>query len=653
LFSIVGKKGMVKEIGQDELLLPDLLSSALTANDQIKYYLTLLQSAQERADHPGGKFDSLREERELAQEDDARLDTVIPGSVKSAKGEYSIPFADEILGAVRDRLDDMLRPLQAMGDERSAEFLERTQGLLAEIPAHQETVPRSLIQAITSGDRGGRDSIHLLVIDLHRSLNALQARIAPEDIEGAKAYMLGKGDRELVAAFMTGLNRTAPLKFEHPGLGTTATRVGEKLVIQNDIGETEAHLLIINIIGLEVSIVQTDVHLPRVLFLQSLFERYDVSWQDTLSRPSGGGLVNKGIYHLSRGSFRARGREQLEEFLQFFGSRIVFLIDWNRARKKIQSFLPKKDAIAALRWAADNDVGHRGFLKLGGDQLIFEALELAPRVPLRYGQPLYQVLGRERTLEFFQFALRKSTTDLLAQKPIRLIHDEVKVELLNYFRPAPQELMSLCIEHATLIFEVGSSLRGAIHCVEQGTGPSPVERDAVRSKRWEKDADNIVSRVRTLARSIDVAVPFVDLVVKADDAIDYLEEAMFLMTMATDMKTDRSFLELGIMADIAVASSQEFIKGLYAAEQAYDRWAQNEVVQFLQPVDSVMELEEKCDQAMRRTLAVILQDPMDVRGTIIALEIARNIEESTNSLMKAAYVLKENIFESLGAFEVR
>jgi uncharacterized protein Yka (UPF0111/DUF47 family) len=650
---MVGKAGMVREMGQDELLLPDLLNSALMANDRIKYYLTLLQSAQQRADHPNGKFDPLREERELAQEDDARLDTVVPGSVKLAGGEYVIPFADQILGAVRDRLEEMLRPLLAMGDEKGAELQERARGLLAEVPPHLETMPRSLVQAITSGDRGGRDSIHLLVMDLHRSLNALQARIAPEDISGAKAYMLGEGDRELVAAFMSGVNRTAPLKFEHPGLGTTATRVGEKLVIQNDIGETESHLLIINITGLGVSIVQTDVHLPRVLFLQSLFERYGVSWQDTLSRSSGGGSVNKGIYHLSRGSYEARDREQLGEFLRFFGSRIVFLIDWNRARKKLQSFLPKKDAIAALRWAAENEVGHRGFLKLGGDQLIFEALELAPRVPLRYGQPLYQVLGRERTLEFFQSTLRKSATDLLAQKPIRLIHDEIKVELLNYFRPAPQELLALCIEHATLIFEVGSSLRGAIHRVEEGTGRPQVEMEADRSKRWEKDADNIVSRVRTLAKSIDVAVPFVDLVVKADDAIDYLEEAMYLMTMANGMRTGRSFLELGIMADIAVASCQEFIKGLYAAEAAYDRCAQDEVVQFLQPVDSVMELEEKCDQALRRALAVILQEPTDVRGTIIALEIARNIEESTNSLMKAAYVLKENIFESLGAFEVR
>ncbi|MGD0816803.1 MAG: hypothetical protein ABR986_00195 [Methanomassiliicoccales archaeon] len=650
---MAGKKGMVKEIGQEELLLPELLNQAIMANDQIKYYLTLLQSAQQQAEFPNKRFSTLREERGSVNVEAARLDTVISGSVKVSSDEYSIPLADEIIDSIKRCMEQMLRPLETINDHKCVEMHGRAQRLLAELPLHAEIVPISLIETITSGERGGQDSIHLLVMDLHRRLNALQSGMAQEEIQGAKVYLLGDGDRELVAAFMTGVNRTAPLKFEHPGLGTTATRVGERLVIQNDIGETESHLMIINIIGLDVSIVQTDVHMPRILFFQSLLDRYEMTWEDTLSRSSGGELVEKGLYHLSRGHHSCLGREQLAEFLQFLGSRIVFLIDWNRARKKLQSFLPKSDAITALRWAAEKEVGHRGFLKLGGDQLIFEALEMAPRVPLRYGQPLYQVLGRERTLAFFQSALRKSATDLLAQKPIRLIQDEIKVDLLNYFRPAPQELMSLCIGHATLIFEVGTTLREAIHGLEQGPDRRPVEKDADRSKKWEKEADNIVSRVRTLARSIDVAVPFVDLVVNADDAIDFLEEAMYLVTLAPEINPSPAYQELGMLADIAVASCQEFIKSLYAAERAYDRCAQNEMVQFLHPVDSVIELEEKCDQALRRAMAVILETSTDFRSTMVAVEVARNIEESTNSLMKAAYLLKDNIFDSLGTFEVR
>ena len=38
---------------------------------------------------------------------------------------------------------------------------------------------------------------------------------------------------------------TRRLKFDHPGLATTATRSGARLTIQNDIGETGAHVVVI------------------------------------------------------------------------------------------------------------------------------------------------------------------------------------------------------------------------------------------------------------------------------------------------------------------------------------------------------------------------------------------------------------------------
>jgi len=43
------------------------------------------------------------------------------------------------------------------------------------------------------------------------------------------------------------------------------------------------------------------------------------------------------VYYLINGSYMAKKREELEEFLEFLGSKIVFMIDWNRARKKIQT----------------------------------------------------------------------------------------------------------------------------------------------------------------------------------------------------------------------------------------------------------------------------------------------------------------------------
>ena len=95
--------------------------------------------------------------------------------------------------------------------------------LLDELPrSHNEAISGSAIADITRGDPGGPDSLHLLLMDLHKSLNQLQKKISTENIAGAMTYNLQEQDKHLVQAFMSGLNRTAPLKFDYPGLGTSS-----------------------------------------------------------------------------------------------------------------------------------------------------------------------------------------------------------------------------------------------------------------------------------------------------------------------------------------------------------------------------------------------------------------------------------------------
>ena len=103
---------------------------------------------------------------------------------------------------------------------------------------------------ITSVPRDGADSLHRLVMDLHKALNALTAKCAEESIAGARCYGLGSEDRPFIAAFMRGLDRTRELKFDHPGLDTTAVRGDHRLLIQNDIGTTDAHVLVVERRGL-------------------------------------------------------------------------------------------------------------------------------------------------------------------------------------------------------------------------------------------------------------------------------------------------------------------------------------------------------------------------------------------------------------------
>ena len=134
----------------------------------------------------------------------------------------------------------------------------------------------------------------------------MQAALAEEHIDGAAAYGLTDADRPRVAAFMAGLNRTAGLKFDHPGLGTTATRSGDRLVIQNDIGTTDAHVIVVHVEERTVTVTYTDIHPERLRFFQDLLARYAPDWESTRT-----GQLSGADFQLATGRYTARGRGRL------------------------------------------------------------------------------------------------------------------------------------------------------------------------------------------------------------------------------------------------------------------------------------------------------------------------------------------------------
>lgn len=642
------KNLIIKELGEEGLLLPGLVNNALLANDRIKYYFTLIQTAAHHAEHPDREYPTLRTERETAGIDRNELDTVISESHLTGQGGYFVPLLPEIITAVIGCIDEMSAPFISNNSEQEQMFTERKKALVAILPEGQDNIiGKRIIHLITSGDRVSGDTIHLLVMDLHRALNQLQVALAKESIDGAMTYMLQPGDDVLVRAFMAGIKKTAPLKFDHPGLGTTATRAGLKVIIQNDIGITDAHILVINIENLNVSIFYTDIHMQRLQFFQSLFEGRNVRWQDTLSR-RGSEQFEKMVYHLSVGVYSAPDYRDLSEFLTFLASRIVYLIDWNRARKQLRNFLLNKDSLAVLKWAAENDVGHMGFLKLGGDKIIFSALELAARVPLRYGEPLHQLLGRDRTMEYLKWVLKISSDGLLQNRSSMLLQDEIKTELLRNFRSAHEGMMEICVEHASLLIEVSTVVRDSLYHIQRSGDGDSIERNARRAKQWESKADQQVMQVRILSRRIEEAQFFFSLIHTADDALDYLEEASFLTTLLPSIPQSKNGIdELTKIADLAVKGSQEYLKVLISAQTIHKGYSQDEMQEFLTSVNRVLSLEHDCDEALRKTEKTIYLESKSFKELQLYSEIARIIEESTNSLMTAVYIIHDNILEEM------
>jgi hypothetical protein len=404
------KSQIVTDLGVYELLIPRFINEALLANDRVKYFFSLLQMAKEHAEghDDSGSLDS--NERRACGVDDDRFDKVIQESAKIDSEHYRIAQFGSILDHILECISEMMSPLHRVkiqldeSDRMTTAPVQNTEhynydarleALKKQIsPVEKDIIANKYLDIITSGQRKTGDSFHLLVMDLHKELNLLQSRVSQESIDGASVYGLIETDKSSVRAFMNGVNQTAKLKFEHVGLGTTATRSGEDLIIQNDIGTTDAHVLVLRVNKFKASLTYTDIHIQRLLFFHSLLEKYNVKWNDTKYRKST--IKDADMYHLSIGVYEATDDKDLYEYLSFLGSRIVFLIDWNRARKTLRNFVKNTNCIEILKWAADSNYGHRAFLKLGGEQLLYGAIRQIGDPSIHYGQQLDEVLGKER-----------------------------------------------------------------------------------------------------------------------------------------------------------------------------------------------------------------------------------------------------------------
>ncbi|MBK9595314.1 MAG: hypothetical protein IPO57_08115 [Rhodocyclales bacterium] len=221
------KAHIIDALGESGLLLPTLLNAALAANDRAKYHFSLLQMAQSRAQHPDAPASDLRVERQAAGIADEACDGIVAASSRGEGDLYRIPQVQAVCTALYQDLQRMLEPIQAARSPEWGGFAARLK-LLAARPwcKTDDLISGEQIAAMTSGDRKRADSLHLLVMDMHKVLNALQARVSTEVIDGAQTYDICGEDRSLIGAFMRGVEPVpaAEIRSSRPGHDGDALR---------------------------------------------------------------------------------------------------------------------------------------------------------------------------------------------------------------------------------------------------------------------------------------------------------------------------------------------------------------------------------------------------------------------------------------------
>ena len=383
-----------------------------------------------------------------------------------------------------------------------------------------------------------------------------------------------------------------------------------------------------------------------------MLQRYPGSWSEATAAKSdslGGGAP----FQILTGSWEAKDSQELLEFLNFLGSRLVFLIDWNRARKELRGFLPGKDRIALLGWAAELEIGHRGFLELGGARLLNRAIEDTAGSAMHFGDKLYDVLGRQAAVDFIRFAFRAAMEGLRDHQSPRLVQDRVRAELQAHFSSEGKRLLQLAREQAAMIFEIASLVRNGVREISSGDHGG-YEQLAQRAREFEHAADQLVIASRDAVRRRPEYAPLFRVLEAADNAADELEEVAFLMNLLVKSKPGGEVLEaLAGLADLLVDATEEWIKALSCAlqmERPGRPDAQEDVQDFLTAIDAVFTLEHRADDVERALIYAAVEKASDFRQLHIYSNMANSLEDASDALKCAGLIARDYLLGNvLGA----
>jgi uncharacterized protein Yka (UPF0111/DUF47 family) len=642
------KDQAVASLGQRRLLLPGWVKAALCANDRLKVYLTVLQAASSHASNPSRDLPDLTREIAAAELNTAWLHDVAAAATKG-HGELLISDLPRIMKCFVDDLATMARPVletttaEAEPHARVRHWLDWLGALPPDRLSDQQ------IKALTQGRRDGSDSVHLLVMDLHKQINQLSGELASEVIDGAHVWDLRPEDRARVAAFMCGLNRTAALKFDHPGLDTAATRDGERLLLQNDIGTNDAHVLVLQVTARTITLTYSDLHRKRLEFFQSLLVPFGARWSESESRVSAD--LNEGnAYSVATAEFACPDERALHTALEGIGSRLVFLIDWNHARKRLQAFVSKADAIGVLAEVARTDVGHRAWVQVGGERLIFTAMQAVGEGAFRIGERLDEVMGASDARAFLVAVLRLATDALRKGQPAALVADETRMLLAKHVRHRTSEF-DLLSEHASYCHALAQAVSdGLAHGVESN---GKAARDlAARAKAWERKADHLVMQAREKAEQQPRWRAIARLAERSDDVADALEEAAFLIGLIADdhVKGWNSDVRecLAVLAATVLQATQDHVKALAIARTLGSGGDTIDSDAFLAATWRVLQAERRCDTLLRDARRRILGAVHDAPSLMLANDLASALEATSDCLLTAAYALRDVAFDKAG-----
>ena len=405
-------------------------------------------------------------------------------------------------------------------------------------------------------------------------------------------------------------------------------------------------MIVIALEGKTVTVTHTDVHRARAKFFTDMLTDHPVCWSG-LGQRKADGLGDGGTFYLVTGRYDAETTEELNSFLESIGASLVFLIDWNKARKVLRAWVAKDQSIRILDWAARNRVGHRAFLELGGSELVTGAVRNAAPTRIGFGERLDAVLGRDAAVDFLKSVLHISSEALLEGRSAALVRDRIEADLVRRLKRVDSALLAIVVRQAGLAREIATLIGHHV-----AGRPSPKRGDgpglAARARRIEEKADRVARDARSEIARLDAGPTIERLVNGIEDVVDELEQAAFIASLLPERMTESVLQPLSELCAAALTGTETAASGIDAASEVPEGH-RADFEDALAAVSRLMDVEHKADDAERRVTTEVLDGGLDLASSLAALELARALERATDRLASFGHLLRAHVLADLAS----
>jgi uncharacterized protein Yka (UPF0111/DUF47 family) len=310
----------------------------------------------------------------------------------------------------------------------------------------------------------------------------------------------------------------------------------------------------------------------------------------------------------------------------------------------LQAWVSKSDALQILDWSARHRFGHRGFLQLGGAELLASAVHNAAPTRIGFSERLDRALGLAGAIDFLKAALRICAEALAAGGSVRLVREHIEADLVRRLKRASDMLLAIVVRQAGLAQEIASRIAGFL--AEQQARPTARAELAASARRIEEKADAIALDARNKAMRLRADATIEPMINSIEDAIDELEQSAFICSLLPQAIAPALLAPLQELANGLVAGTEVVASGASAAADVPDG-QQIDSEDTLDAIDRLAELEHRSDAAERVLAAMVLQGDFDLKTSLSTLELARALERAADALARFGHLMHRHLLADL------